>query len=279
MDNIIDGKALALKHQQFLQEKITKLGIRPKIVSILVGDDPASVLYTQMKQKKASQLGIDFDYIRYSSQDRFEDIAMAIVKLNQDRAVSGIMVQLPLPKDFLGDRSAEDLLQRINPEKDVDGLTKNSPFLPAAVRAVMSILEDENIELKGKFAAVLGMSRLVGLPIANELKKHGAIVSSINSQTPNIEQITSRADVIISATGKPRILTGNMVKNGVVVIDVGTLVIEDELSETPKQVIGDVDFESVFKKASKITPVPGGVGPMTVISLLENVVEASERAH
>src|SRR5713226_7086098 len=129
MDNIIDGRALAAKHQQFLEEKVAKLGRKPKVVSILVGDDPASVLYTQMKQKKAGQIGIDFEYIRFSFTDRFEDVAMTIVKLNRDSTVNGIMVQLPLPSNFLGERKAGDLLQRINPQKDVDGLTENSLFL------------------------------------------------------------------------------------------------------------------------------------------------------
>lgn len=274
MSNIIDGKAVAKKLEQRLTETVNQLKIKPKVVSILIGDDPPSVLYTNMKQKKAQEIGIDFQYMKFPEDIQFQDISLTLIKLNQDPTVNGIMVQLPLPEKFLGDRTTEQLLQIIDPKKDVDGLTGKSKFLPAAVQAVMSILDEENIEVKDKFAVVLGTSKLVGLPIADELKKRGAVVSSVNSKTPNMKQITSHADIIVSATGVAGILTGEMVKEGVVVIDVGTLVIEDKIDDSPKKVVGDVDFESVSKKAFKITPVPGGVGPVTVIALMQNVVKS-----
>ncbi len=271
---IIDGKKLAVVCEDRLKQEIKKLPKTPKVVSVLVGNDPPSLLYTQMKQKKAAELGIDFQYQRYPTNELFENVSMAVIKLNQDPSIDGIMVQLPLPKEFLRGRKADDLVSQIDPKKDVDGLTGQSDFLPAAVEAVLTILREEKIDISGKFAAVLGTSRLVGMPIASELKKLGALVSSVNRDTPNVTQITSRADIIVSATGVAGILKGDTVKDGVVVIDVGTLVIEDELDDSPPKVVGDVDFESVLPKASKITPVPGGVGPLTVISLMENVVKS-----
>lgn len=278
MNNVIDGKALSLKHELALKEKVKSLGITPRVVSILVGDDPASALYTKMKQKKASELGIDFEYLHFSTSESFETVVLSIIKLNQDPSAHGIMVQLPLPKEFLKGKVADDLIQKISPDKDVDGLTGNSKFLPAAVKAVMTILDEEDIDVRNKFAAVWGHSKLVGGPIAQQLRKKGGLVSVIVSDTPNKEQITNRADIVVCATGSAGILKGEMVKTGVVVIDVGTLVIEDEASNNPAQVVGDVDFKSVSPKAYKITPVPGGVGPMTVISLLENVVEAASNS-
>ena len=270
---VIDGKAIAKKREQELKDRLDKLSKKPKVVSILVGEDPPSVLYTQMKQKKAQELGIDFQFIHYRDTEDFSNVLHTIVKLNKDPQANGIMVQLPLPQKFLKGKKGDDLVMLIDPKKDVDGLTGRGVFLPAAVKAVMVILEEEKIEVKGKFVAVLGQSRLVGMPVANELKKLGAMVSSCNSQTPNIQQITQRADIVVSATGKANTLTGDMVKEGVVVIDIGTLVIEDELNQNNSKVVGDVDFESVYPKASKITPVPGGVGPVTVVSLFENLAQ------
>lgn len=274
-DKIIDGKKIALKQEERLKEKLKSLGKKPKVVSVLIGDDPASLLYTQMKQKKAQDLGIDFQFIHFPETVNFSEVGLTIVKLNQDPQVNGVMIQLPLPENFLQDKKAEELLNLINPKKDVDGLTENSRFLPAAVKAVMTILEEEGVNIKGKFVVVLGTSRLIGMPIAREVKKQGALVSSCNKGTPNINDITKRADILISATGAAGLVTGDMVKDGVIVIDVGTLVIEDELKEPSIKVLGDVDFGTVVKKASKITPVPGGVGPVTVVSLMENVTEAA----
>ncbi len=271
MDNVIDGRKLAAIHEQRLIDKLRHLNFRPKIVSILVGDDEASLTYTKMKQKKAAEVGIDFDYIKFPETEQFQNVAMTIVKLNQDPRINGIMVQLPLPGEFLRERTTDDLLGRIDPQKDVDGLRVDSPFLPATVRGVISILEDENVEVAGKFFAVLGKGQLVGKPIAKELKKRGALIGVIDSKTPNTADITRRADVIISAVGKPNLVTGEMVKEGVVVIDVGITRLDNG------RLVGDVDFGSVSQKASKITPVPGGVGPMTVVSLMENVVESAER--
>lgn len=274
---IIDGRKIARKREALLKQKVTGLSVKPKVVSLLIGDDPASVLYTRMKQKKASEIGISFEFVQFSSDEDFSIVAYTIIKLNQDKTVHGIMIQLPLPASFLQGKMVDQLLTLIDFAKDVDGLTGKGVFLPAAVLAVMVILDEERIDIQGKFAVVMGTSKLVGLPIAKELKKRGALVSSCNSKTANIRQIIEKADILVSATGKFGLVTGEMVKEGVVVIDVGTLVIEDQLEQNPtSKVIGDVDFASVYPKASKITPVPGGVGPVTVISLLENVVDCAK---
>lgn len=269
-DKIIDGKKLAAQHERLLAAKIKKLKTKPKVVSILVGEDPASVLYSQMKQKKAQELGISFALKSFPENAHFDEIAEEIKKLNKDRQVSGIMVQLPLPKKFLGENQPEDLLRLINPKKDVDGLTGKGKSLPAAVKAVLSILDDEKIKVSGADVTIIGASQLVGLPLAKQLEKKRAKVSVCDINTSNLREQTLRADILISAAGEPDLVIGKMVKDGAVVIDVG-------ISKIDGKIAGDVDFESVSEKASKITPVPGGVGPMTIISLMENVTEAFMR--
>ncbi len=271
MDNIIDGKRLAQIHQQRLIQELGKLNLKPKVVSILVGDDPASVLYTKIKQQKAAEVGIDFSVMKFGEDTPFGDVNLTIVKLNQDPTINGIMVQLPLPQKFLNGKEVNQLLDTISTQKDIDGLRQNSPFLPAAVRAVLAILEDEQIEVKGKFSVVVGVSGMVGKPLVEQLKKIGGLVSGCDDQTQNLSEITKRADILITATGVPGLIKAEMVKEGVAVIDIGTSKLENG------KIVGDVDFESVAKKASKITPVPGGVGPMTVISLMENVAKTVEK--
>ncbi|MBI2022061.1 bifunctional 5,10-methylenetetrahydrofolate dehydrogenase/5,10-methenyltetrahydrofolate cyclohydrolase [Candidatus Daviesbacteria bacterium] len=307
MSNIIDGKKIAEVREKKLKEKIERLEFKPKVVSILIGDDPPSVLYTQIKQKKAEELGITFEAIKLPEDVSFYQISQLIISLNEDKSVDGIMMQLPLPKNFLASHKTSELLELIKKEKDVDGLTQDSPFLTAAVEAVLTILEEEKIEVKAKYVVMVGASELIGLPIANELKKRGAMVKICDSQTPDIKVFTEKADILVSATGTPHLIKGDLVKTGVVVIDVGVMVISESVSEAPGSavetsdgskigkagrsvntdntdhtdttVLGDVDFESVAPKAFKITPVPGGVGPITVVSLMENVVKSAERRH
>lgn len=280
---IINGKALAKKREEKLESRIKKLESRVKVVSILIGDDPSSLLYTQMKQKKAHKLGIDFDFEQFPEDTDFEVIAGVIKGLNEDSSVTGIMVQLPLPKKFLENHKTHELLDLIDPKKDIDGLTTSSPFQTAAVVAVFNILEEEGIELKNKNAVVVGTSDLIGKPIAKGLEERGAKITSVNRTTQNKEEIYKNADILISATGVPNLIKGEMVKEGVVVIDVGVMVIEEPAESDSGQarmtgVVGDVEFESVYPKASKITPVPGGVGPMTVVALMENAVKAVDNS-
>ncbi len=268
---IINGRAIAKKCEEILREKISKLSDPISVVSILVGDDPPSVLYTGLKQKKALELGITFEPILFPETVSFEEVSEKVLQLNSDPSIDGIMIQLPLPKEFLGSHTHQDLTELIDPRKDIDGLTVKQIVPPAAVAAVLSIIEQEEISVSGQKVVVMGASNLVGKPMAYELEKLGGQVAIINSKTEHPEEITKSASLIICAVGKPGILDGEMVSRGVVVIDVGTLVIEDALEkDAPKKVVGDVDFETVYPKASKITPVPGGVGPMTIIALLEN---------
>lgn len=271
MDNLIDGKKLAQIHQQRLQAQVAQLGAKPKIASIIVGQDPASLLYTKMKQQKATEVGIDFTVLTFPENAQPAEVNIALVKLNSDPTVNGIMVQLPLPETFLQGQDKSRVLDSIAPQKDVDGLRSDSQFLPATVRAILSILEDEMVELSGKFIVVVGASGMVGKSLVEEFKKRRILVSGVDEFTPNIEEITKRADILISAVGKPRIISLGMVKKGVVIIDVGTTKMDNG------RLVGDIDFESIAPIAAKITPVPGGVGPMTVISLMENVVEAIDK--
>ncbi len=273
MTNIIDGRKLALEHQEKVKEKLTKLHITPSVRSILIGDDPPSILYTNMKQKKAAQVGIDFQPIRIPASEEYQKVVDLIRELNNDPKVHGIMIQMPIPGEFLKDHNKQDILNLIEGKKDVDGLTNKGVFLPAVVRAVMEILEDTGIDLNNnaglpsKKAVVLGASDLVGKPVGRELEKQGAIVNVCDKNTPNQKQLLKEADIIVSATGVVGLLKGDMVKEGVVVVDVGSEKVGDKI-------MGDVEFETVAPKASKITPVPGGVGPMTVICLMENAADS-----
>lgn len=267
---IIDGKKLAFEHEQKLKNILSSLEVKPKVVSILIGEDAPSALYTSIKQKKAQELKIDFKPLKFSEDADFNEVAQAIKDLNGDYAINGIMVQLPLPEVFLGSYDTKELLELINPQKDIDGLTDSSHYLPAAAKAVISILEDEGIKASDKNIVVVGKSDLVGKPVAGELIKMGGKVQIADSQTEDLSEFINQADIIVSAAGVPGLITGEMVKNGVVIIDVGTTKVDGKLK-------GDIDFDSVYPKASKITPVPGGVGPMTVISLMENVLEAVKK--
>lgn len=269
-DKIINGKKLAAPREQKLLAKLEKLEEKPRVVSILIGDDPASLLYTEIKQKKAKELGIDFKPSYFPASVNYVNTLQLIKALNRTSGVDGVMVQLPLPKEFLRMHQPHELLNAIDPGKDIDGLSVQSKFLPAAVKAVLSILEDEKVVVKGKKVVVVGISDLVGKPLARELEKMGSGVTSCNSKTEDLKKETLQGDILISATGVPGIIKGDMVKEGAVVIDVG-------ISEVDGKIKGDIDFDGVLPKVSKITPVPGGVGPMTVISLMENVVECMER--
>lgn len=279
---IIDGKKLAALYEAELKEEVKNLNLALCGVNILIGDDPSSVLYTQIKEKKAQELGISFKTLRFSLGAAsispggwMEEVVRKIEEMNEDPKIQGIMIQLPVPEKFLEGHTLDELLEKIAPEKDIDGLNytrKPSTFIPAAVKAILMILEDEKIKVKGKKVVVVGKSDLVGKPAAKELEKLGGKVVVCDSKTDNLCQETKKADLIVSATGVPHLLKGEMVKEGVVVIDVGTSSIGR--SSSGREIIaGDVDFLSVYSKVSKITPVPGGVGPVTVMALFKNMVQ------
>ncbi len=270
---IIDGKILAKLREEKLKTEILSLGFRPKVVSIVIGEDAPSLLYTKMKQKKAAEMGIDFEPKHFSMDTPYKKIVNFIKKLNEDHSINGIMIQLPIPEEFLQGKDWKNLIAEINIGKDIDGLRyPDSKFLPATAKAVLSILDDEKTEVRGKAVIVLGRSNLVGKPVADELIKKGANVKVVHSQTINPKDVVQEGEIMVSAVGKAYLVKGDWIKKGAVVIDVGT-------SKDPKsgKIVGDVDFENAQFRASKITPVPGGVGPMTVISLMENVVESARR--
>jgi len=282
---IFDGKKLAGELAEKLDRDVTefkvKTGITPKLVSILVGDDPASVLYTKIKQKKAKSVGIDFIKKEFPENVEPEELISVIEQLNKDNSVHGIMIQLPLPRQSVIRNSQSVIVDTINPQKDVDCLTsvnlelvkQGKPrFLPATVQAIFKIINQiprgagTNSPLRCERSyCVVGSSGMVGKPLADYLENQGYQVNLCDEFTPDISVFTKQADILISATGIPNLIKKEMVKAGVVVIDVGSPV-------------GDVDFENVSQVASFITPVPGGVGPLTVISLLENTLQACYNA-
>lgn len=261
MNKIIDGKKLALEYEQTVKEKLQDLKIKPKVVSFLIGDDPNSVMYTNMKQQKASEVGIEFNPLCYPKDIPFEEIVKKIEELNHNEEISGIMIQLPLPKEFLKDHKKEELLELIDPGKDIDGLNPRlSKFTPATAKGVLSILDSLNLDYEKTTFAVVGSEGEVGMAIAYELTNKGALVLKIDKKLPKtkLEDIKN-ADIIISATGVKNLINGEFIKKGAILIDVG---------------LGDFD-PACYDKASAYTPKVGGTGPMTVISLMENILKTT----
>ncbi|PUA17757.1 bifunctional methylenetetrahydrofolate dehydrogenase/methenyltetrahydrofolate cyclohydrolase FolD [Glaciimonas sp. PCH181] len=277
--NILDGKALGLELQDALQlqvKKLTAAGTIPALTVILVGDDPASQVYVRNKVQTCERTGIRSEMIRYPSDVSPAIVLAKIAELNADPTIDGILVQLPLPKQF----DEKIVLEAISPIKDVDGfhaenvgaLNQGSPrFIPCTPYGVMKLLEKGKVDLKGKEAVIVGRSNIVGKPMAALLLAKGATVTICHSHTADLGFHTRRADILVAAVGRPNMLTGDMVKPGAVVIDVGINRLENG------RLCGDVDFASVQEKAGLITPVPGGVGPMTITMLLTNTVEAAVR--
>ncbi len=275
----IDGKALALDLQAALQIRVQALiqaGTRPALTVILVGADAASQVYVRNKVQGCERTGIVSAMLHYPSDVDPTIVFDRIAELNADPAIDGILVQLPLPAQF--DESA--ILAAISPDKDVDGfhaanvgaLTQGAPrFIPCTPYGVMKMLEKEKVELKGKEAVIIGRSNIVGKPMAALLLAKGATVTICHSQTRDLAFHTRRADVLVAAVGRPLMITGEMIKPGAIVIDVGI----NRLASG--RLCGDVDFDSAKETAALITPVPGGVGPMTITMLLTNTVEAAER--
>jgi methylenetetrahydrofolate dehydrogenase (NADP+) / methenyltetrahydrofolate cyclohydrolase len=276
---LMDGKALAQNIQSELirqiQELQPKLGRAPGLAVLMVGDNPASAAYVRNKEKACEKVGIVSFGRHYPVDTPQETLTAEIHRLNQDERVDGILVQLPLPKHL----NAEALLYEIAPDKDADGLhpanlgrlVRKEPGLRSCTPAgVMKLLEHYQLPIAGKQAVVLGRSILVGKPIALMLLDANATVTMAHSQTQHLAAVTRSADILVSAVGQPNLITAEMVKPGAVVIDVGINRIEDP--EGKGRLVGDVDFGQVSAIASHITPVPGGVGPMTVAMLLHNTV-------
>ena len=278
---LIDGKSIAVKIKQQLAEEIKQLSIQPCLAVVLVGNNPASLSYVSGKEKACKEVGIITKQITFPDSISENQLIDCIKQLNDDSTVHGILVQLPLPKHI----DSQNVIDTISTSKDVDGFTSinagkllqgKSCFLPCTPYGILKLLEYSNVEVNGKHVVVVGRSNIVGKPIANLLlqKEYNATVTICHTGTPNISIFTKHADIVIVATGKPNTVVGDMLKPGAVVIDVGVNRIEDTTKPKGFRLVGDVDFESCKNVASMITPVPGGVGPMTIAMLLHNTVQA-----
>ncbi len=286
--DLILGKEVAEEVFVDLRKRIDALkaaGTLPGLAVILVGEDPASQVYVRNKVRKCEELGMRSVKIEMPASTTQEELLAKVAELNADPAIHGFLVQLPLPKHI--DEKA--VINAIDPAKDADCfhpvnvgkmLIGEPDFLPATPAGVMEMLKRRGIQTAGKHAVVIGRSNIVGKPMAAILMQRGAdaTVTVANSCTENLPEITRTADILIAAVGKPGFVTADMVKDGAVVIDVGTNRIDDPSSPKGSRLVGDVDFEAVKEKASWITPVPGGVGPMTICMLMANAVRAAERA-
>ncbi|CCX79237.1 bifunctional protein folD [Clostridium sp. CAG:715] len=273
---ILDGKMLRDKIFESLKAKLDKMQQKPTLAVILVGENPASQIYVRNKKKTAEKLGINSLSIEYPSDISEKELLNKIKELNSDEKVTAILVQLPLPAHINKNR----IIDAILPQKDVDGLTPynlgklfsgEEPYVyPCTPKGILLLLDEYNIKLEGKNIVVVGRSNLVGKPVAQMLLKRNATVTMCHSHTKNLSEITKTADIIVSAVGK-KVIGEKMLKSDCVVIDVG--IFRDENGK----ISGDVDFENVSKTAAYISPVPGGVGPMTIASLMLNTVELARK--
>lgn len=266
------ARSLEAKLKERVAEMVLKYGRAPKLVVVLVGDNPASLSYVKSKEKACSRTGINSKTYRLPKTVGEDDLLTVIKNLNEDENVDGFIIQLPLPKHI----DEKKILNYVSPEKDVDGLNlinagklmnRQKGFMPATPKGVMMLLEHYNIELKGKHAVVVGRSNIVGSPMAKLLLNKDATVTICHRYTTDLSFYTKQADILIVATGIVNLITEEMVKEGVVVVDVG-------INRVEGKIVGDVDFINVKEKASYITPVPGGVGPMTISALIHNTMDA-----
>lgn len=272
MTVILDGKSFANKIIENIKLNTEKLVKKPKLAVILVGDNPASQIYVKNKQKKAEYIGFDSVVIPLPYDVSEENILEHIYILNEDENINAILIQLPLPDGI----NQQRIIEAIDPIKDVDGFTSYNfgrmalgytPYaFPCTPKGIIKLLEEYNIKLEGKNVVVIGRSNIVGKPVSLLLQRKNATVIMANSYTENLKELTQNADIIISAVGKPNLIEDTYVKQNAVVVDVG-------INRTSIGLCGDIDFSSVSKKASFITPVPGGIGPMTIAMLMENTYE------
>lgn len=278
MAEIIDGKSLAKKIRMELKEEVEKLkskNIFPKLAVIMVGDDKASKVYVKNKSKACEEIGVEYEEFILKDDIKMQELLDLIKTLNSREDVHGILLQSPIPKNL----DINKAFNAIDYRKDVDGFNPinvgklvigEDSFISCTPFGVIKMLEEYGIEIEGKNAVVIGRSNIVGKPLAQCLLAKNATVTICHSRTKNIHEITTNADILVAALGKPQYVKEHMVKDGAVVIDVGINRADDG------KLVGDVDFENVSKKASYITPVPGGVGPMTIAMLMHNVVKATK---
>ena len=276
---IIDGKAIAKKVREEVAAEVgaikAKGGRAPKLAVILVGDDPASQIYVRNKERAAAEVGMSSEIRRIPSSIKESELIEIIRQMNADKEINGILVQLPLPEGLNESRATAE----VSPEKDVDGLTPfnmgllirgdEPKLLPCTPQGIMALILSTGIDIKGKEAVVVGRSNIVGKPTALMLLQKHATVTICHSRTRDLGEVTRRADILVAAVGSPGIIQKGMVKPGAVIIDVGT-------NRVGEKLVGDVDFEGVRERAAYITPVPGGVGPMTIAMLLRNTLIAAK---
>lgn len=284
---LIDGKKIAAQIKQELADEVSRLkatGAKvPHLAAVLVGNDPASETYVASKVKACQEVGFKSSELRYSDDITEEQLLEVVNKLNQDPDVDGYIVQLPLPAHI----SEQKVLLAIDPDKDVDGfhpcnvgkmVTGLPTYFPATPAGIVELLARYRIPTRGKHCVVIGRSNIVGTPMAVLMSRKGeyadCTVTICHSRTPNIKNYTLQADILIVALGKPLFITGDMVKEGAVVVDVGIHRVASDKTKSGFRLVGDVDFEQVAPKCSYITPVPGGVGPMTIVSLMQNTLKA-----
>ncbi|NLD82662.1 MAG: bifunctional methylenetetrahydrofolate dehydrogenase/methenyltetrahydrofolate cyclohydrolase FolD [Clostridiales bacterium] len=275
---LLDGKAMAQELAEGLKQRISALksrGVTPGLAVILVGEDPASQVYVRNKGKACGELGIYSETLRLPENTSQEELEAVIDRLNRDEHIDGILVQLPLP----GHLDEAAALRKIIPEKDVDGFhvenagrlfAGQAGVVPCTPKGILHMLRAAHVPMEGKEAVVIGRSNIVGKPVAMLLLQENCTVTLCHSRTADLAAHTRRADILVAAVGKPRFVTADMVKPGAAVIDVG-------INRVDGKVVGDVDFEQVEKVAGYLSPVPGGVGKMTIGMLMENTVEAAER--
>ncbi|MCM3762754.1 bifunctional methylenetetrahydrofolate dehydrogenase/methenyltetrahydrofolate cyclohydrolase FolD [Alkalihalobacillus oceani] len=275
---LLNGKELAQKKREQLKhdvEALTQHHRQPGLAVILVGEDPASTTYVRSKQKACEQAGIYSVLIKKDDTISEEELLNEIDRLNEDPKIDGILVQLPIPEHI----SEQAVIERIHPDKDVDGfhpinigkmMTGEETFLPCTPYGVIEMLKEAKIEIAGKHAVIVGRSNIVGKPVGQLLLNENATVTYCHSRTKNLREMTKQADILIVAIGRPNFIEAADVKPGAVVVDVG-------INRVDGKLCGDVDFEGVKEVASHLTPVPGGVGPMTITMLLENTVQSARK--
>ncbi len=288
---IIDGRAIAKKVRADVAQRAIRLaerGVRPGLAVVLVGDDPASAVYTSSKSKAAEEAGMYSLNLRLPAETSEDDLLSRVDELNADAKIHGILVQMPLPKQI----NPDTVIRRIDPSKDVDGfhpvnvgkmlVGERDGFIPCTPAGIQVLLKESGVRTPGKNCVIIGRSNIVGKPMAvllmQDNENANCTVTVCHRHTTDLRAHTLEADILIVAAGRPRIITGDMVKPGAVVIDVGTNRVSDPGAKGGSKLQGDVDFESVREVASKITPVPGGVGPMTIAMLMANTVRAAEEA-
>lgn len=268
---IMDGKETSKEIKEQVKEMVKELPSKPKLLVILVGEDPASKIYVSSKEKACKNAGITAETICLSADVSQREVIEVIEKANKDKSVNAILVQLPLPDHI----NTKAVINAINPLKDVDGLTSlnqgklflgEKGLVPCTPKGVMHLFEKYNVDLTGKNAIVIGRSVLVGKPLSILMLNKNATVTIAHSKTKNLKELCMGMDIIVSAVGKPKTITADMVKEGAIVVDVG-------INRVHGTLVGDVDYLTVSEKCARITPVPGGVGPMTIACLLENVVD------